>query len=107
MNWVLILCTGLLIVSFIISCSYAIHSVKKKGEGFMRYGSEGAAINFLSGILAGIIWFFYAGPINVFMLFGGMVYILACTAVCILILWVVLFVYKQSGLTQKQSYMQD
>jgi len=61
----------------------------------MRYGSEGAAIIFLSGILAAIVWFFYAGPINLFLLFGGMVYILAGTVVFILILWVVLFVYKK------------
>ncbi|MFC7063762.1 hypothetical protein [Halobacillus seohaensis] len=46
------------------------------------------------GLISALLWFKYAGPINEFLLFGGMLSIIAITLICIVIVTVILLVRK-------------
>ncbi|WP_431803456.1 hypothetical protein [Halobacillus andaensis] len=44
------------------------------------------------GLINALLWFKYAGPLNEFLLFGGMLSIIVITLICIVIVTVILLV---------------
>ncbi len=59
--------------------------------------------NGLFGLISAVWWFDYAGPINEFLLFGGLILIAGTTLVCLIILTLTLLVRKEAFMAGKDD----
>ncbi|SFG38863.1 hypothetical protein SAMN05216353_13926 [Halobacillus alkaliphilus] len=50
---------------------------------------------FVCGLISALLWFMYAGSINEFLLFGGMLFIIGITLTCAVVLTVILIVRQR------------
>lgn len=66
-----------------------------KNKKVLENGFLATCFTFVFGLISALIWFKYAGPINEFLLFGGMLSIIGITLTCIVILIVKLLIRKK------------
>ncbi|WP_181350028.1 hypothetical protein [Thalassobacillus sp. CUG 92003] len=66
-----------------------------RNKKVLENGFLATCFTFVFGLISALLWFKYAGPINEFLLFGGMLFIIGITFTCIVILIVNLLIRKR------------
>ncbi|MFQ3543117.1 hypothetical protein Q7A53_03455 [Halobacillus rhizosphaerae] len=75
----------------------------KKDKKILENVLLALCFNGLFGIMSAVWWFDYAGPINEFLLFGGLLLIAGATFVCLIILTLTLLVKKMTFIAGKDN----
>lgn len=95
MDTMLIISCILIVIGFLFSLYYSKDKISTS-EGLFSIFSKANFIVLLSGGIAMGLWFSTAGPINEFLLFGGMVLLVGLTLLSIILLLISLLIMKKS-----------
>ncbi|WP_281975363.1 hypothetical protein [Halobacillus litoralis] len=90
----------LILLGAVLSYFAARQGLKKNEKVFENIFSA-LCIICLFGLASALIWFKYAGPINEFFLFGGMLFLIGITVICLVILPIILLVRKEKLIDSK------
>ena len=75
----------------------------KKDKKILENVLLALCFNGLFGLMSAVWWFDYAGPINEFLLFGGLLLIAGATLVCLIILTLTLLIKKTTFIAEKDD----